>query len=411
MRGKSIWGAWLLAVGLALTTRPALAQEFGTGDALGFGAVGYAPADPQVWAPLGSTHIELGGIYLYTEYVMYHQTNPLKDQQVAVRGFVTTDDSVPGTPVGSSGVFIGSRDEALNVKQVNGPTTYTPGFKLGVGWKFQDGSTLSLDWMYLAQVRYTAGATLAKAGFTVRPDFADSFLFANVYNFPVEFAGTSNRIAGASPGAVFGIWDGADVMTEDFVQRFQQWQMTYRVPVYDTECYRLSGLMGPRFVWIWERYKWTTTDATGDSGGNPAEANTAVYTNIDSNRMYGAFIGCSNEYYLGHGFACQVDLDAACFLDSVKEREQYNLLLKFLGPESKRARRVFTVAPELEANFAIQWYPTEFVQVKVGYNFMVFFNTLNSPRPIDFNYLGLTAPYESTTRLFDGFNAAISIIF
>jgi hypothetical protein len=47
-------------VALGLTPAWAPAQEFGTGDLLGFGAVGYPG---------------------YTEYVMYHQTRPLKDQQ------------------------------------------------------------------------------------------------------------------------------------------------------------------------------------------------------------------------------------------------------------------------------------------------------------------------------------------
>jgi Legionella pneumophila major outer membrane protein precursor len=439
MRGKSSWGAWLLGVGLALTPGIALAEDpvsqaanligltpidgvrFPTvrgqldagSDGPGSGMTGYAPADPQLPVPLGSTHIDQGGFYLYTQYVMFHQTNPLHEQQVAVRGVLATDDTVPGTAPLSSGQFIGSRTEAFNVKQVNGPTTYQPGFQVGMGWKFQDGSTLSLDWLYLSETKYTAAATFAKAGFTFRPDLADQFLFANVYNFPPEFAGPPGRIAGASNFALLGIWDGADVMTEAFVQRFEQWQFTYRKPVYDTENYRLSGYTGPRFVWIWERYTWLTHAAPsvqGNDSGSDA-MNTAIYTNIDSNRMYGVFVGCSQEWYLGRGFACQLDTDAAIFLDSVKERQKYELAVKFSGAENKRAGRQFTIAPEVAANLNIMWYPTEFVQVRVGYNVMAFFNTLSSPQPIDFDYSRLTAPYESTFRLFDGFNAGVSIIF
>jgi hypothetical protein len=163
-------------------------------------------------------------------------------------------------------------------------------------------------------------------------------------------------------------------------------------------------------VWIWERYQWSTTDASGTADGNPVTANTAIYNNIDSNRMYGVFVGCSNEYYLGHGFAFQADFQGACYMDVVKEREAYSLADR-LGPESKRSRTEYTIAPEVRANLGLMWYPTEFIQVQVGYNFMLFFNTLSSPRPIDFNYSNLTAPYESTIRYFDGFNAGVSIIF
>jgi hypothetical protein len=378
----------------------------GTTDA-GFGAAGYAPPPYIPWSPLGSSRPEDGGLFLFGEAVMFRQTNPIQGQVVGVRGFIATDDTVPGVPPGSSGVFVGSRSEALNTSQVSGPSTYEPGFELGMGWKFKDGSALSFDVLYLFETQYRAVATAAAPGLNVGPTQADSFLTAFVFNFPPDFAGPTNKIAGASPLAAYGIWDAASVMTEVFEQRFQQWQMTYRVPVYDTECYRLSALVGPRFVWIWERYKWVT-QSIGDTAG-PDDA--AVYTNIDSNRMYGVHAGCSNEWYIGRGFATRIDVEGALLLNSVKEREQYNLLVKLTGAENKRAIHRWTLVPEVQCFAGLQWYPTENVQLMVGYDVMAFFNTISSPRPIDFNYSSLTAPYESTARFFDGWRAGIAIHF
>lgn len=73
--------------------------------------------------------------------------------------------------------------------------------------------------------------------------------------------------------------------------------MSYRKPVYETDDYRLSASVGPRFVWIWERFKWIATDLNLYGEGNNLDA--AAYTNIVSNRMYGINAGLGQEWYLG----------------------------------------------------------------------------------------------------------------
>ncbi len=96
----------------------------------------YAPPDVVFPFPLGSTHPEEGGLYLATEFIAYRQTNPLKDQVVAVRGFQVTSQTIEfqdstgrnfTTTLGPSGTFIGSGASALNVNQVTGPNDYQPG--------------------------------------------------------------------------------------------------------------------------------------------------------------------------------------------------------------------------------------------------------------------------------------------
>jgi hypothetical protein len=295
------------------------------------------------------------------------------------------------------------------VNQVSGPNGYSPGFTTELGWKFRDGSALSVSYMYLVSNQTRAVATLAAPGLQVRSDFADSFLTSSVYNFPNDYAGPSGKLAVGGPQAAFGIWNGSSIQTLEFLQRSQQIEATYRVPIYENEYIRLNGLVGPRFFWIWERFKWRTTDL--DTTGNSAPQWVGIYTNIDSNRMYGIHTGLQSETYLGCGIATMLTMQGALFIDSVKERAKYELGTKFSGPANKRARRIFTVVPELQVTPSICWYPTEAVQLRIGYDVMAFFNTISSPQPIDFNYGSLTPTYEHTYRFFDGFNASIAINF
>jgi hypothetical protein len=420
MRGKTIWGACLLAAGLALAPGLARAQDnrtiahtVGEIQDTGFGAAGFAPEDPILWNPLYSTRPEDGGFYAWGQYVMYRQTNPLVDQQVAVRGFIAVDDSVLGP--GTAGTFIGTRNEALNVSQLAGPNSYQPGFEAGLGWRFRDGTTISFNFLFISDAQYRAAATSANRNLALRSDLADSFLTAYVFNFPNAYAGAPFKIGGPgsgfTPQAAFGIWDAASIMTEEFIQRAQQYEITWRFPVYETECYRLSGLMGPRMFWLWERYRWSTTsqDITGNTpDGNLDEA---IYTNIVSNRMWGGKIGVSQEWYIGHGFACMCDLQAALFVDSVKETAQYQLGDKFASPQAKRSRRDWATVPELQGTLGIMWYITGGIQLQLGYDTMAFFNTISSPRPVDFNYGALAPKYESQFRFFDGWKVGAAFIF
>jgi hypothetical protein len=371
------------------------------------GAAGYAPADPQIPLPLGSTRPEDGGLFLFGEYVMYHQTNTISSQQVATRGFIAVD----GTPFGvTSGTYIGSGAKALDTGQLIGPRTYVPGFELGAGWKFKDGSCLTFTFMYLFQEKYDAAATLAPKGLIVGDNFAESFITAPVFQFPNNFAGPLNKAGIGTGTAVFGVWNGASIMTEQFVQRFEHYDLSYRMPVYDTECYRLSGILGGRIDWIWDRYRWTSFDLdplTNSSG--PGDI--AIYNNIVSNRLYGGKIACSQEYYMGHGLACMCDIGCCLFMDSAKTIVSYELGAKFDGPKNKRATLSWRVVPECEGTLGLMWYPTEFIQLQIGYNVMAFFNTLSSMHPIDFDYSALTPHFDTTPRLFDGWKAGIAFIF
>jgi hypothetical protein len=414
------------------------------------------PADP-VWPfPLYHDRPETGGLYWTAEYVMYRQTNPLEHQPIAVRGFFDVDGSITGHPGG----HVGSFTPVLFADDAGGPGTYQPGFRTGIGWRFGDGVSVELSWMHLLKAQYFNVVTgPAPPLFRADRQLADTFLSAPVFNFPADFAGPQiDSVALSVPdgrldqgkfniNTGYGIWNAAEVMSIEFDQRFEQVDLKGRVPIFETDCDRCYGLVGFRAVWIWERFKWRTVDQgfvsttdlsptvdidpiTGQVFPHPGrllppiapairanlqpdtDPNTAaVYTNIVSNRLYGPSLGFGNEWYLGHGFALSCDVLGVLSIDVVKERAKYELGLKDQAPQAKRTKTDYTIAPEVEANLNIWWYPIEGVQIQFGYDIMAFFNTIAAPEPVNFNYGGLDPAWREKFRFFDGFHAGIGLIF
>src|SRR5262249_46197488 len=141
MRGKTfLGGAGLLVAWLTLAP-VAFAQGISpsAGDITGPGATGYAPADPQLPVPLGSTRPEDGGLYTFGRFAYFKQSNILRAQPVAIRGFRASDDSIPITFVhGFAGPVLFSPPPG-NVNTA--ATPFFPGaFPLGTTFVFQAGT-------------------------------------------------------------------------------------------------------------------------------------------------------------------------------------------------------------------------------------------------------------------------------
>jgi hypothetical protein len=147
MRKRNGWLVWLLTAGLALT--PAVVRGQG---------IDPGPPDPNFPFPLGHNPMSSGGLYVALEGLFWRETNPLHDQQIAVRGILDVDGSItrqiltlaegnlaPFVP----GNFIGSRTAALRANDAGGPGTYQPGFRLTGGWKFGDDWALEVSWVHL----------------------------------------------------------------------------------------------------------------------------------------------------------------------------------------------------------------------------------------------------------------------
>jgi hypothetical protein len=410
MRTRTIGRAGFLSIAWSvLVAGAASAQPFPA--TTGGDATGYAPPDTQLPIPVGSTHPE-SGLFIAGAYTLVRETNPINDQTLAVRGFIPVDNSIaPGT----AGHLIGSGKQALNTQQVSGPNRFDhPGVIFELGYKFVDGSALSLRWMYLLNSRTAASAGPVPPNFNTGGDFEDSFLTSFVVNVPPGFSGPPNKIGVGSPSVAFGIWNGATTMYEDFIQRTQQWDVIYRWTVYDTECYRLSGIIGPRFFWIWERFRWRTVDfPSNDVGVVVDPSDVGIYNNIVSNRMYGVHVGCGQEWYLGRGFACNLDVEGALLMDIVKERVDYELGLgsSFAAGRSKRALTDWRLVPGAEATLGLAWYPYEGIQMRLDYNITGVLNTIGMRQPVSFDFSGLDPRYNSQARLLDGFRAWIGFSF
>ncbi|HLW67203.1 MAG TPA: Lpg1974 family pore-forming outer membrane protein [Gemmataceae bacterium] len=394
MQTRAGWIALVLTGGLALAFAPAVGRaQFPNGLDVGGRD---APLFPL---PLSSNRPEDGGFYTALEYKMLRMTKTIGNQPLAVRGFVDVDGSVqrdlggsfiivgttvvfnPGPP-GPPGAFLGSGAEALNVNQLATDWTYGPGYELTLGYRFENGWAVEANWTQIFSVKYTAGADSIPPGFAVGPVLADTFLFSPVVNFPIQYAGPASRLGVGNPGATYGIWNAASSMTEQYTQRYNEGNILGRYPVLTSDVSRTNVYVGYRFSWIWENFRWDTV--ARDFAGNATAADHAIYNNIVSNRMYGPFIGAGQEFYLGKGFAIELAIDQAAMLDIVKERATYSLADR--STEAKKQMVEYSFAPETEGKIDLTWYPTRGIQFRLGWDFMMFLNTVSNPYPVSFDF-------------------------
>ena len=293
-----------------------------------------------------------------------------------------------------------------------GRTTYQPGFRTEIGYKFDDGLQLYANYLQLFDAHYSAGATLAAPYARSRRDLIDTFLVAGVFNFSPKFAGPGQKTTfdNSTQGAsnTYGIWNAASTMDIKFTQRYQQADFGGRMPLFQTDYSRVYGKAGGRFAWFFERFQWITRSYDTDGLSNPQDA--AFYTNTLSQRLYGPFVGCGHEIFLADQFSLSVDLDGAMLLGVVKERVKYEL-----GDRSTRAKRSnneWSLVPNANAAVNLWWYPIEGVQVRLGYQAMTYFNTKNMEEPIGFDMGAMDPRYDTQYfRLLHGFNFGIGLFF
>jgi hypothetical protein len=237
-------------------------------------------------------------------------------------------------------------------------------------------------------------------------------MFSPVYNFPVDYAGPPMKVNAGDAGATFGIWNAASINQENFTQRFDQFDLMARVPVWQTECFRTYGLFGPRYVHLWERFQWRTVSE--DTSGNAASNDAATYSNIVSNNLYGLNIGSGNDWWLGAspigGFSVTLDGQVGLYWDFVKERAKYELGDRTTA--AQHPRNVNELVPAFQVNVALWYYPWEAVQIKLGYDILGFFNTIASPRPVDFNFGSISPKFVSEgLRLVNGLTFGVGLTF
>jgi hypothetical protein len=407
MRRYIYWLAALALLGIFVTPRLSRAQ-----DVTAVPPFQTPPNTLEVAWPFGRPHPERGGFYFAGEFMYWRQTNPLKSEPLGFRGVQDADGSI-GLALGTTtipGQFIGSKADAIDTNYVSGPRNYAPGFNFTFGYHFENSLSVEMRWIHLFDVRYSATASLLPPT-SIGGNAEETFITSPVYNFSPVYFGPGNTTGLGTPIALFGIWDGSSSQTISFVQRFDQWEMTFRVPIQDSECWRTYGIIGPRIVSMWERFTWTVVHPETDGTILPIDV--ANYSNVTSNRLYGVHGGIGNEWFLGDSpagaFALSVDLQSALFFDFMKGLPKYELGDK--STAAQHARRLSSFVPELDGSVNLWWYPIHGIQMRFGYEAMAFFNTFSSPRPVDFNFGSITPAYERTFRLFDGWNFGIGFQF
>lgn len=373
----------------------------------------YAPPDPVLPLPLYSNRPGAGGPYVALEFVYFQQENPLKHQIIATRGFFDSDGSIAqslGLANTRPGQFFGNGKPALTATD-GGQQTYEPGWNLAVGWRLRNGTALEFSWMKIFQASYSAAAGIIPFAFDNGDILQNTFITAPVFNYGPQWAGPQNKTVLGSPTALYGIWNGASDMTIRFIQRFDQYDLTARIPVYQDDWTRVYGIVGTRIIHMWEAFRWTTTSY--DINGNAGPLDIANYSNVTSNNLYGVRIGCGDECRLGDTplgtFSISLDCQVAPLIDFAHLEAKYARADGQVSIKKARYQTAFT--PEVQANANVWWYPIEGVQIRAGYSAMGFFNTFASPNPVNFNVGGIDATYTHIFRLFNGINAGIAFIF
>jgi hypothetical protein len=411
MRHRYIGGALLAAV--AMLTGPGIGQaqfDPGVGNALpgGDGGGFQVPLneDPIIHLPTGKAGDS--GFYVSAEFVMLDMTRAIGNQTIANRGFFDSSGNITGIP----GTFIGGDTVALSTKNFSG-NDYQPGFRVEAGWRTDGGVILYANYMQLMEAVYARGAGPVPPGLSPDANLADTFLSSPVYNFNNLFAGPQNKLAvdgvNGNPGfTAYGIWNGATTEEMSFIQRYTQMDFAGRVPLLQTDYSRMYGIMGAQFSWIFERFMWYTADT--DVNGNSQNNWAAKYSNTLSQRMYGAMAGIGNEIFIANQFSLSMDVTGSGLMDVAIERAKYELADK--STESKWSLDQYRFVPNANASINLWWYPTEGVQVRVGYEAMTFYNTLYMKNPVGFNFGDIDPQYGvKAFRLIHGFNAGIGFFF
>jgi hypothetical protein len=388
-------------------------------------------------APLGDPGKH--GVFTFLDAVYFGSTHTLgRDQIVAWRGLVDTTGQVTGLP----GTFIGTGVPALKTGQF-GRRSFAPGVNLGIGYKFDDGSSVHARILHTTGQTYAANASLASQYARSRPDLSDTFLTSGVFNFPPEYAGPrvktslegrtifpgftigNNGTITVPPitfvvngitvpnitlgdGLFYGIWNGASNMVISYKTWYTEAEIGGRVPLFESNTSKIYGMGGMRFHHFMERFTWLTQSY--DINGVSGPRDTANYNNTLSQRLYGPYAGCGHEVYLGQRFSLSGEVHGGIFLNVVKERAKYELGDNTI--QSKRSRTDFDFVPTAGANVNLWWYPVKGVQMRVGYMGNTFYNTTRMSEAIGFNY-GTPDPGYGTQyfRLIHGVNVGVGIFF
>ena len=436
MRSKLIGGIAMclavLAAGTSIQAQPLGSGFNGTsseGLIDGGGLPGTDANSSWLSAPLGDPGKP--GVFTFFEATILTQSWTLGNQLVAYRGLVDTTGVISGVP----GTYLGSGARALSTGDF-GRSSWAPGINLGVGYKLDDGSTVHFRIMKQAQQDYNVTASGATPYARSNASLSDTFLTAGVFNFPPQYAGQRRKTAyegtrvgdvvdlfgnvvifnnqplllgrTVPDGAFYGIWNGASVMTLSYQTDYTEAEFGGRVPLFESRTSKIYGLGGMRFHHFMERFGWRTTSFSVDGSAGPQDS--AEYGNKLSQRLYGPYMGCAHDVYLGNKFSVSAEMTGGVFANIIKRRAKYALSDDSI--QNKRSTNDLGLAATAGASAHLWWYPTKGVQVRAGYTANTFYNTERIKDPIAFNYGALDPVYGTQYfRIIHGLEFGFSLFF
>jgi hypothetical protein len=354
------------------------------------------------------------GMYFAAESIFFWMDNPVRSQVLAVRGFWddfgTLTDHAPGT-------FIGSKLTALSAGDIGEGNYLKPGYRVSLGYRLRNDIAFEFSYWNLAEIRHQAGAGIVPPGSvgfanrTVNPSLADSFISAPFYNFTPTFAGPANDVISRNPNfaglplSAYGIWNAAEDMSIELVQKVWNMEMNCRMPINQTECDRTYAIAGARYINVFERFRFRTVDI--DLAGNADPINVAVYNNLWENRLYGAQVGMGYERYLGQGFSWSLEGRVGLFLD----QRLTGVNITRGDDDPSRKREDMSISPMLQGGAYLWWYPIEGVQLRAGYELLTLWNVRRSEQPVSFDVQTPDPAYEDMLLWLQGFTGGIAFIF
>ncbi|MCS7016222.1 MAG: hypothetical protein NZM42_08945 [Gemmatales bacterium] len=403
--------------------------------------LGQGTLDPFAPSLLPLGPVRQDGIYVAGETIFFRVNSSIKAQVVARRGLVDTagnifaemtvdqngTDGVPGDdivlipPQPKPGQILGSNEVALRTDQVRDDDG-RPGYRLTIGYRFPNDVAIEGVFWHLPEHRRSAWATILPPNLQQGDFFSQTFLYAPFYNVPLDFLGPVSDVQQilvthfVNPDApdqvdtgdavpAYGVFNGAELFQVTYKQEFYNYELNVRFPTYPVDVFRTYGTVGVRYMRSYERFELVAEDASVDGSGLVV----GRYRNRWTNNLFGVQGSYGGEIYLGYGFALNGEVRAGLFYDDFHARTEVTVDGSALILRRKHTDA--NLSPMLGTGLFLYWYPIDNVVLRIGYEFLGFFNVMRSTEPIDFNLGRLDPTFRSTLLRFDGFSAGIAFRF
>ena len=329
--------------------------------------------------------------------------------------FIIRGPIVPGN-------FLGTGTPALFTDDLRGQESFEPGYRITLGYRFDNGTAIETSYMALQKVTYSANASLIPHELCQPGGRAVPGRFVHLGTVLQSAAG----IRRGQPE------DGARQPRLGLRHLQRRQQHVDELPASSSRTGTFAaGCRGTRTT----APASTVTLAAGSPGSGsssgcgpfpPTSSATARRTDVGvyRKRRFQPHVRPVRRHRVrtvssATASASALETEAAFLLDIVKERANVQngdrndappgtpfVSVKKAATNFQPGRRIRRPTPRCT------WYPIEGIQLRAGYNFMTFLNTVDMQDPIAFDARNFDPNWQNRAiRFMDGFNAGIGFIF